>query len=326
MLVVGVVGILGVLWINNRIALRRELSRYPAPGERVPVGDTVLHMDCRGDGEPAVIIDAANAEFGLVWRPIQQALAETTTVCTYDRAGYGWSDPSDAPRHAAQVVDELHALLAARDGGPVVLVGHSLGGLHALLYAATYPDDVAGLVLVDAPSPQTILRAGLVPHQQQLGYYRAMRFLTGSGLLRVLGPIMGEGALPEAAARLPEIRDEYLLLTLQPHLYDTAIAEIEAMEISARQVAAALEGEAPLGDLPILVLSAGARADAGSPRDVTLTQDQGWQAQLSTRGEQRIIDDAGHRVNLDTPEAVVQAVRDVLALARGGAEDTGSTD
>jgi pimeloyl-ACP methyl ester carboxylesterase len=98
-----------------------------------------MHIRCTSSGSPTVVIDAGNACLGLEWMPIQDEIAEMTCVCTYDRAGYGWSETVPSPRDAATIVAELHTLLqTAGEPGPYILVGHSLGGFHARLYAAQY--------------------------------------------------------------------------------------------------------------------------------------------------------------------------------------------
>lgn len=125
------------LAIHQRIALRRFREQTPPPGRLVDVDGRTMHLRCTGSGSPTVVIDAGNACFSLEWAPIQDELSAVTRVCTFDRAGYGWSDAGPSPRDGAAAVADLHALLqAAGESGLYVLVGHSLGGTHARLYAA----------------------------------------------------------------------------------------------------------------------------------------------------------------------------------------------
>jgi len=137
---------------------RGAADRYPPPGRLVDVGDHALHLDVRGAGSPVVVLEAGSGETSLGWQAVADALAERTTVVAYDRAGYAWSEPSAEPRTGEAVVADLRAALdAAGLAGPYVVVGHSMGGLFARLLAERAPEDVAGLVLVDARPPR---RAG----------------------------------------------------------------------------------------------------------------------------------------------------------------------
>ncbi len=141
------------------IASAVDASRYPASGKLINVGGYRLHINCIGTGSPTVILDAGLGGSSLDWSLVQPEVATFTRVCSYDRAGYGWSDYGPKPRTSGRIVAELHTLLiGAGIPGPYILVGQSFGGLNVRLYAYTYPQEVAGMVLVDAshendPSP-----------------------------------------------------------------------------------------------------------------------------------------------------------------------------
>ncbi|MFH1680816.1 MAG: alpha/beta hydrolase [Candidatus Eisenbacteria bacterium] len=121
-------------------------------GEMIDVGTHRLHIDQAGTGAPAVVIDVGIGGRSEEWGPIRERIAEVTRILTYERAGYGRSEPGPLPRHSGRVADELRALLtAASVPGPYVLVGHSLGGLNVQVFAARYPEEVAGMVLLDPP-------------------------------------------------------------------------------------------------------------------------------------------------------------------------------
>lgn len=135
--------------VYQTIATAREAKTFPAPGQLVDVGGHRLHLKCEGQGAPVVVLDSGNGDGLMVWSLVQPLLARTTTVCAYDRAGYGWSEPGPGPRPSGRAVTELHALL--RNAGlkaPFVLVGHPFGCMNVRLYASRYPDEVAGVVLV----------------------------------------------------------------------------------------------------------------------------------------------------------------------------------
>lgn len=141
-------------------------SAYPAPGKTYPVGDHRLHLDCRGTGGPTVVLFNGMGEFSASWARITDPISATTRVCAYDRAGQGWSDDVASPQDAVTAAQDLHALLvAAGEHGPYVLVGHSIGGDYALTYAARYPEQVAGLVLLDSSSPEQFTRMPAYPGQ-----------------------------------------------------------------------------------------------------------------------------------------------------------------
>ena len=133
--------------IYQTAATEADRRDYPAPGHLIDVGGFKMHLSCMGEGSPTVILEAGTAGTAAHWAWVQPAVAMTTRVCAYDRAGMGWSDPGPEPRDAGQVAADLHALLTtARIDGPYLLVGHSFGGLFTRVFADRYPDEVAGLV------------------------------------------------------------------------------------------------------------------------------------------------------------------------------------
>ena len=141
--------------IYQTIATERAERAYPPPGEMVGIGGYSLHIDCVGRGSPTVVLDAGLGEMSAQWVMVQREVSDTTRVCAYDRAGMGWSEMGPEPRDARQITGELHALLeGAGIEGPYVLVGHSFGGLYMQTYAARYPDEVAGMALVDSSQPE----------------------------------------------------------------------------------------------------------------------------------------------------------------------------
>jgi len=133
-------------------------ARFPPPGRMVLVGDHRLHLHCAGSGGPTVVIEAGAGGWSVHSRRLQSALAGSVRVCTYDRAGLGWSESGPGAYDIAASGRELHDLLrAANEPLPVVLVGHSLGANIAGWYAASYPADVAGAMLIDPGTPQDML-------------------------------------------------------------------------------------------------------------------------------------------------------------------------
>lgn len=135
-----------------------ETSGFPPLGRLVDIGGYRLHLHCTGEGDPTVVLIAGGGDFSFDWSLVQPNVSHFARVCSYDRAGLAWSDPGPLPRTVRQDAYELHSLLsAARVPAPYLLVGHSMGGLIARLYADRYANEVAGIVLVDATSESAIL-------------------------------------------------------------------------------------------------------------------------------------------------------------------------
>jgi pimeloyl-ACP methyl ester carboxylesterase len=137
---------------------------FPGPGEMVDVGEHRLHLNCVGQGSPTVVLDGGWGYTSVEWSGwVQPEVAEHTRVCAYDRAGMGWSEPEPGPPDATRVACQLHTLLQEADEEvPYVLVGHSLAGLYSRIYAERYPEEVAGMVLVDSTHPDQFEGSKLV--------------------------------------------------------------------------------------------------------------------------------------------------------------------
>jgi pimeloyl-ACP methyl ester carboxylesterase len=323
----GIAALLVLLLLGGYAYQRRttaaDFRQYPAPGRQIEVEGSDLHIFCQGEGGPTVVVDAGNGDFSLSWRRVQTQVAESVRICTYDRAGYAWSSTSPHPRTARQVAQELHALLIkAGETGPYILVGHSLGGLHVRMFADMYPDDVAGMVLVDAAHKDQWDR--LPPEYaqftaQQTTQMRVMELLARFGALRILAGLGGEDALPEQIQAIPaDLRDTYLTMISQPDYFRTAIDEFDVIDETVEQV----RQIGDLGDLPLVVLTAAENVDAQTlermgltPEDIQplWTELQQELAALSTNSTQLIAQDSGHHVHLDRPDSVVAAIAQVIA-------------
>lgn len=324
--VVGVVAVGGLVLAGGYVFQRRttaaDFEQYPAPGRQIEVDGMDLHIRCQGDGGPTVVVDAGNGDFSLSWSEVQSEVAEFVRICTYDRAGYAWSDPSPDPRTARQVARELHALLTeAGETEPYILVGHSLGGLHVRMFAEMYPDDVAGMVLVDAAHEDMWDRfppeyAQFVSDQE--GQMRIMEYVARFGLLRILAGLGGEEVLPEEIEKIPDaVKDSYLAMISQPTYFRTVIDEIRALDETAREV----REIGDLGELPLVVLTAeralefetldamGLRPDQVEPIWTELQEEL---VSLSTRSTHVIAEESGHHIHLDRPDTIVTAIRMVL--------------
>jgi pimeloyl-ACP methyl ester carboxylesterase len=154
-LVVALLALAVVGAIYQAIATERAERAYPPPGEMVDVGGYSLHINCVSQGGPTVVLDAGSGGMSADWVWVQREVSDTTRVCAYDRAGMGWSEMGPEPRDAKQISSELRAQLTKHGiEGPYVLVGHSFGSLYMQTYATRYPDEVAGVVLVESSHPE----------------------------------------------------------------------------------------------------------------------------------------------------------------------------
>jgi pimeloyl-ACP methyl ester carboxylesterase len=307
-LVVGVIVSAAVLAATGaayeRFAEYYDGQAFPQRGRSFDVGGYRLNLNCSRQGSPAVVLDSGVGEPARVWALVQPQIAEFTRVCSYDRAGYGWSDAGPRPRTSSRIVEELHALLAqAGIAGPFILVGHSFGGLNARLYAAKYPGQVAGLVLVEASHPDQEAK-GFKPPVSPLASLDPI--LLRLGVLRALFVLDGARRLPAA------LHEELEYLMLQPKAIAASLDEVRNFSASA----AAVRATGKLGDMPLIVLT-GAYSAQRNPRlhDVWIHELQPDLVRLSTRGKQIVVD-SGHYIPLQQPEAVVQAVREVIAESR----------
>lgn len=244
--------------IYQAVASANDLKKYPPPGQLYSVGDHRLHLYCTGEGSPTVILEAGASSPSLVWYFVQEEIARSTRVCSYDRAGFGWSDPASSPLSPEQVAADLHKLLETADvQGPYILVGHSAGGVYVRAYTSQCPSDVVGLVFVDSSHEGQNVR--LPPEYLELS--NSMNAMTK--FCQTMSPFGGMRALKvwntlTAGYSMPADVGEALLSTMYRTAYCQAMAdETDALSISLSQP----DIPGSLGDLPLIVLTAGITAD-----------------------------------------------------------------
>jgi pimeloyl-ACP methyl ester carboxylesterase len=299
-LLVGVSGFLGVAALTGAtyqyIATRRDLASAPPPGTFVDVGGHRLHLWCTGAGAPTVILDSGLGGTSADWGFVQPEVGRFTRVCSYDRAGMGYSDPGPSPRTARRLASEL-ATLVDRGGidGPLVVVGASSGAFNVRVFASDHANRVAGLVLVDAT------------HEHQVHTIPAMarfvRPLASLGILRLLEVSLGQPV--ETLA--PSVRAFARATRFRTASYRAAAAEISVIRESAAEVASSRRKLS----VPVVVVTGARGADAtwrGLQRDLL---------DLSDRGCEVIAEQSGHVVPLDQPEVVIDAIRAIVSVARG---------
>jgi pimeloyl-ACP methyl ester carboxylesterase len=310
---------LGTL-IAGAIAKANLAKKYPAPGQLVDVGGYKMHINCTGQGSPTVILAAGTADFSTTWAYVQPEIAKLTRVCAYDRAGLGWSEPSPLPRTAGNTVTELHTLLFnAKIPAPYVLVGHSLGGLHMRLYAHNYPDEVAGLILVDAlHEDQPILDPVYTKaNQADVKPFRMFALLNSAGIMALAPQSIPNQGLPDAAYA------QYQASLATTSFFKTTLAEIDAQAANCAEVRG-LKNRS-FGSLPLIVLSRG-RAGSGSASLSAAENQQSWDvwkalqpklAAFSSAGKQIVVEQSGHMIPLEQPGSVIAAIREmVVALGK----------
>lgn len=303
----------------------------PVPGRLIDVGGFRLHINCAGEGTPAVVFDAALGGSSISWALVQPELSRTTRVCSYDRAGFGWSDPGPLPRTAGRIVEELRELL--RRAGvrpPFVLVGHSFGGLVMRIFAARYRADTAGLVLVDPAHPEDWVRpaqkeqvkidrgVALCRHgarAARLGVTRLVSALVSVGSLTLARAVVGaatggqltredEGILAPVWKLPAEARAPLRRFWTERKFYEALGSQIESICVSAGEtLAAAADG---YGDLPLVTISSTRAGDYRLRQQAAL-------ARLSTRGSHIVAANSGHWIPLDEPLVVIEAVRGMVA-------------
>jgi len=303
----------------------KDSRRFPQEGRSVALGagfpGVSLSLNCTGNGTPTVILESGLGVPAAGWGLVQPEIAKFTRVCSYDRAGYGWSSAGPMPRTTAEIVKELHALLSVSgEKGPYVLAAHSFGGYNARVYTGQYPAEVAGLVFVDTshedqerlmpPSLQKFMKE----QKKQLDTQRKLApLLIFFGIARLTAGDDGESKLSK------EFRDKMKYLQLQSKFIAAAGSEIASFSDSAEQVRRA----GNLGDRPLVVLTAGKSADAkdlppGVPPQEMQAFQKTWkedlqvrEARLSTKGKQIVVPDSTHMIPMERPDAVASAIREV---------------
>ena len=314
LVLVGLVLLLAVAGATYQsIATRAEARRSPEIGRMIDVGGYRLKISCTGQGSPTVVLEAGLSDVSVEWKHVQPEIARFSRVCSYDRAGYGGSDPGPMPRTSARIAHELHALLQhAGEAPPYLLVGSSFGGYSVRVFNGEYPDQVVGIVLADATQED---QYELLPaawgriYESMLNRYKKQArwapFFVDLGVARLTLRLEGDVG-----------DDSYLIL--QSKYLQARASELEMIKTSAQQARAA----GHIADKPLVVLTGGKNSDpilsSGlSKQDfddfhrIWVDELQARLAHLSTKGKQTIVPDSGHDIPNDRPDAVVNAVRDL---------------
>lgn len=272
------------------------------PGRLISIGSHKLYLYCRGQGSPTIVLESGLGGTHLDWAKVQPTLAQTHRVCSYDRAGYGWSERGPIPRTSEVFVDELARLLRLADESPpYILVGHSLGGFTVRGFAHQFPEQVAGMVLVDSSHEQQYeqpdeLGQGLVPTQRR-------QFVISNYYTIPQG-------LPES---LQTLAQRFAVKPDAVYTLYNELGDIKQSAYTARQWQFA-------ADLPLVVLAHDSVARAKTDKAQRFAENwiglQQELAQRSSRSQFKVIADSGHHIHLDQPSAVIDAINSILALLK----------
>jgi len=323
-------------WTYEQGGRNTDRHLYRQIGRSIDVGGHNLNLYCSGEGGPAVIFEAGGEVGGYSWALVQPGVAQFTRACWYDRAGEGWSDPPQSPRTSASIVSDLHELLRrGKIDPPYVLVGASVGGEYVRIFAAKFPAEVVGMVLVDSSHPDQHEPASMrgpfnrmSPGQRRF-FCTAMPVLSQFGILRLMTRPQPGFVLPTldpknaaAISRVFANRPTTVQTTAEQSCAATRNGEyVPEGGTGDPEVDDAARAAGTLGDRPLIVLTAGqafipsdprAKQEAAEFHDVWVHQLQPELAALSSRGRQIVVANSAHAINFEAPDEIVNAVRDVI--------------
>lgn len=296
------------VYLNELVARYRADKRYPMPGRLVDVGGHRLHIYAVGEGRPTVVLEAGLGESALTWADLQPEIAKFTRVCSYDRAGYGWSDSGLQLRTYPQIAAELHTLLHnAGEKPPYILVGHSAGGFTVRLFTQFYPDEVAGIVLVDPSDEEDEDWNNPATRQKMVSALRTEIFPAAIGLYRLLVRPAWRRMKPNA----PAMMLDYAPFLVSAKSIRTSVQEMQHWP-EPTLFAASTHAPYPFGNLPMLVLTATKDPEAKSQAHIDRwIAHHAELAKLSSAGRQMLVE-CGHHILHEQPSLVVSAIGAVI--------------
>ena len=338
----GILSIIFILTVLVSPSVSQQPDNVATPeilGKLVDVGGHKLHLNCTGKGRFTVVTESGASDFSFDWNLVQTEVARFTRICTYDRAGYAWSEAGPLPRTMRQISYELHsALLKAGVKPPFVLVGQSLGGLIIRVFAEQYRKEVAGMVLVDSANEDQLVgiidaatNQGKIVHWRETSRGRPIppiqSTMPASGGTNPTQAMTRSSAQPKIGApfdKLPlEIQQIRLWAVSQPNYNPARISEFDFIgEEIASIYEERLKLRQSLGDMPLIVLSRGVNEypDKDEVVNKRLIEDherlQVDLTTLSSNNKQIIAKTSGHHIQLDDPGSVTDAVKQVVNAAR----------
>jgi pimeloyl-ACP methyl ester carboxylesterase len=295
---------------------------FPAPGQFYDIGTHKMHLYSLGEGSPVVVLDAGSGDSLLTWNGIQPEIAKFTRVVAYDRSGMGWSERGPNPCTPETIAEDLYKLLlAAEITEPIVLVGHSLGGVYMRAFVHRYPEQVAGLVLVDSSHESQALRfAEVVPKsaEQMSSYVAVLKDLSQKSHAEIVEFfVKSDEDASDSDTEVEAMKRD----RLRPSQIALVAEEIEyAYSHSLKQPPEALHS---LGDLNLTVLTAtkpfageGLSEEEGQMMIKTFQELQKEISQRSSQGKQILVKNAGHYIHKDQPQVVIDAIRAAVESVR----------
>jgi pimeloyl-ACP methyl ester carboxylesterase len=305
--------------LTSVVVAAQQVDIGPPPGRLVDVGGRKLHVNCTGSGSPTVVLEAGASSFALDWSLVQPEIARTQRVCSYDRAGSGWSDPRPDVETPARIAVDLHAALAAAgERPPFVMVGASAGGLYVRTYQLDHPDEVVGLVLVDPATEDrlfTLFQQQAVP----IGSLTAEQLLTTLPTATSI-PIPSRAPqtgtpfdrLPPDLYQLRQKIDQRLIASFPPSVSSDIVRQSAEGQRAglARLLESRSRPDNPMRDVPVIVLTRGQDMTQG------IAENHAGLARLSRNSRHAVVSDAGHEIHLFSPSFVIQAIQDVSIAAR----------
>ena len=299
-------------FVYNTVASTRLARAHPVPGTFYTVDGRLMHIDCTGEGTPTVILESGIGDDWLIWQAVQPELSEATRVCSYDRFGLGWSEPSSGARDAVSIAAQLHTLLnVAKISGPLLLVGHSGGGLYIRAFTVIYPENVVGVVFVDATSTKlyrAIPEATETPSQRRDRHHEAQwrAFQEAIGWTRLTG-----GCGPDVPSPLRSFADLDAPEECRPTYETSSLGERDELQHSAEEVA-----NLPCcGKLPNLIISQDPDRHQPGWGPQNMNEKPIWgdlqeqMKSLSACSERIIARSSGHHVMIDRPEVIVRNLK-----------------
>lgn len=323
-LLMAVITLLAIVGTSTKSEVHES---FPMPGRLVNVGSHRLHINCLGNGEPTVVLESGGGSWSLDWHPVLEGLSSFSRVCVYDRAGFGWSESAEGERDFQTLVFELDRLLTNSGiSEPFVMVGASLGGAVAQMYAQQFPRNVVGLLLLDARAKRSVsdllaIEPSLLPPSIVASIAKIFTSINVThGILRLTGT---EGILSVAHPNLSDYPEEIRTLYLDSSVFDKNIRATLGEALADSQSESQLDSVLDVGDIPLIVVTHGYEnrfdsLDLSNEQRETIEKE--WRRQqdelskLSSKGKIVVAENSGHLIQLDQPELVVELVQELLEM------------